>query len=548
MLPSDLVSPPAEFSLCPFWFWNDHLTEEEIARQMADFRAHGVYAFVIHPRVGLPRNQGWMSPGLLGMMRFALGEALRTGMWVVLYDEGMYPSGSGSGTVVAEDPEFACRGLFRVPTGYPVIGNTLYSDSAWTICDRPLDSVIRGLHYLDEGPEEEEPPAADLLNPRAMEAFIRLVYDRLYTEFAEFFGSTIKGIFTDEPSLLGRSKEAGAIPGTRGILAEVERLTGGDLSQQLPDLWDPESEARRVYEQGLRLRLEETYYQPLSRWCCEHGVALMGHPERPDDLSALRYFQIPGQDLVWRWVLPGPTAIEGPQSTQAKAAESAMVLGGHRRNSNELAGAYGHGLTFAELRWLVHWCALRGCNLFVPHAFYYSVRGPRKDERPPDVGPNQGWWGNFGPFALECARLAWLNTDSVAACEVAILENPDGTLPWQPAKTLYQNQIDFHYLPRDTDESVRRAYRLVIGEAKELDPTGVLAHVNRTYPVESHPDLRLRRIKKDDQEYLIVHNEGSTPLSLAIPHPLEQLELETLRLETVSKLQLPPFALVVLLL
>jgi len=55
------LNPPAEFSQAPFWFWNDGLSEEEIVRQLDDFRAHGVYGFVIHPRVGLQRSIGWMS-------------------------------------------------------------------------------------------------------------------------------------------------------------------------------------------------------------------------------------------------------------------------------------------------------------------------------------------------------------------------------------------------------------------------------------------------------------------------------------------------------
>ena len=48
-------------TLVPFWFWNDELDERELLRQIADFEAHGVYGFVIHPRVGLPRDTGWMS-------------------------------------------------------------------------------------------------------------------------------------------------------------------------------------------------------------------------------------------------------------------------------------------------------------------------------------------------------------------------------------------------------------------------------------------------------------------------------------------------------
>jgi hypothetical protein len=47
-----------EYSLMPFWFWNDDLDRDEIARQIADFERHGVYGFIIHPRVGLPRDIG----------------------------------------------------------------------------------------------------------------------------------------------------------------------------------------------------------------------------------------------------------------------------------------------------------------------------------------------------------------------------------------------------------------------------------------------------------------------------------------------------------
>ena len=54
-LPNEWHNLPNEFSMVPFWFWNDDLSEEEIARQLDDFRAHGVHAFVIHPRAGLPR-------------------------------------------------------------------------------------------------------------------------------------------------------------------------------------------------------------------------------------------------------------------------------------------------------------------------------------------------------------------------------------------------------------------------------------------------------------------------------------------------------------
>ena len=122
-----------------------------------------------------------------------------------------------------------------------------------------------------------------------------------------------------------------------------------------------------------------------------------------------------------------------------------MIHLGRRRNSNEYCGAYGHDFTFREMKWLANWLLVRGCNLLYPHAFYYSIRGPRIDERPPDVGPNNVWWKQFKPFADSTSRLCWLNTDSQHICEVAILGLND-YLPWQSAKICFQNQIDFNYL------------------------------------------------------------------------------------------------------
>ena len=163
------------------------------------------------------------------------------------------------------------------------------------------------------------------------------------------------------------------------------------------------------------------------------------------DLGAERYFQIPGQDLVWRYVEPGNKALEGEHSTMAKCASSAMIHLGRRRNANELYGAYGHNLTFDEMLWLANWCFVRGHNLLYPHAFYYSVRGPRRDERPPDVGPHAAWWEQLQalcrclpPVELAEHRLApRLRTGHPGRRQL---------LPDPAAKVCFQHQRDFNYL------------------------------------------------------------------------------------------------------
>lgn len=551
--------PPPEFGLCPFWFWNDYLDESEIVRQMREFRSHGVNAFVLHPRVGLPQEIGWMSERMLHFVRHAVVQAEQLGMGVVLYDEGMYPSGSSSGQVVAQAPQFACRGLVRRPVDAPpehTDEQVLEVADGWCVVDRPIRSTIRGLHYIGDGPEEESPAAADLLNPDAVRCFLSLVYGQYYETLGDHFGRTILGVFTDEPSMLGRPSEPDALPSTRDLLDHAERLTGSPIPRPLYRLWEDGSTARRQYDRLARYRLEKTFYAQLSEWCHEHGLPLMGHPEPPDQISVLRWFDVPGQDLVWGWVRPGPSAIQGPQSTQAKCASSAARLYGKRRNSNEFAGAYGHDLTYQEFRWLAHWCLIRGANLLVPHAFYYSIRGPRRDERPPDVGPHSAWWDRFPDFAMECSRLCWLNTDSELICPVAILENDQGT-PWRAAQACLRSQVDFEYVPRNDPQRWASRYELVVNDGGDRWPgaleytdfssdeefvQALLAKVDRTLSVESHPDLRLRRVRKNGCDVTMVHNEGTEHLKLRLEGCFDAIDPVSLRVHRLDGfLVLQPF-------
>lgn len=587
MLSDEWRKPSAEFSLAPFWFWNDEPDEAELIRQMDEMQAHGVDAFVIHPRLGLPQHLGWMSRGLLDKMRFAIEQAKSRGMWVILYDEGMYPSGSSSGQVVAENPVYQCHGLvcINLDTVQPntvdqgvaigadgqivladnqnLIAEVSYQGQHYAIVCRPIDSVIRGLHYINEtiidanGESQENSPfAADLLNPDAVACFIRLVYDRYFQEFGDYFGNTITAIFTDEPMLLGRSRETGVMSGTTDILWYVNEYLGYDFTLHLPALWD-ENAPQHIhddYERAVENRLLQTYYSQLYEWCEAHNIALTGHPHEPDATTHLRYFHFPGQDIVWRYIEPDtPSALEGRQSTQAKAASSMMLHTGRRRNGNEFCGAYGHNLTYAEMCWLANWLLVRGCNLLFPHAFYYSIRGPRKNERPPDVGLHSAWWDErFKRFALASRRLCWLNTDSQHVCHVAIL-GEQHHLPTRAAKICYQHQIDFNYL--DVDDLLytaaiaenglqigKQQYPILIIdnpitadiEPKLAELSGKVTVIHWSDDVEAclsqlrqaipadititphADDLRVRHVRKAGYDWFILFNETKLPVDIKV--------------------------------
>lgn len=495
------MDPPSEFSPMPFWFWNDELTGEEIVRQIQDFHAKEVDGFVIHPRMGLPRSIPYMSDVYLNFVETAVAEADRLGMKVILYDEGMYPSGSACGMVVKQNEEYASRGIqmrsFPCQMGsaeevtFPLsitAGEELISAQAvrllsdqkiapestvlveiedgavrfhppepgeWMVLlfiDSPSRGTIRGVHPGQDDGEPDAPRAADLLNPDAVQTFITLTHERYYSKLSRFFGHAIVAMFTDEPDLLGRGHAKGLKPWTRGFISEF--LENGLLETDLPALWyeagSETSRIRNTFETAIRNRLLRTYYKPLADWCEAHDVGLTGHPANSDDIGLLEPFHIPGQDVVWRYIAPEEgKALIGAHSTMGKCSSDAARHRRRRRNLNEVFGVCGieggWSLTADNMKWYLDWLFVRGVNLICPHAFYYSIQGERRDERPPDVGPHNIWWPDYALFSRYIKRMSWLMTDGINSAETAILAGAN-YLPWKAAKPLFESQIEFNYL------------------------------------------------------------------------------------------------------
>lgn len=445
-------NPPKEFTLVPFWFLNDELEEGKIYRYLKDFLDHGVYGVIPHPRIGLPKSIGFMSEKWLYYVKLIVDFAHKNGMVVILYDEGMYPSGSCAGKVVERNPLHSARAIVRREKGKVKLGGDeelVYEDDEFEYVHTRSKGVIRGVHFGEDDDEPGAPAAGDILNPEAVESFLELVLDVYYKELSGYFGKTVIGIFTDEPNPLGRKSVKGAYPWTWGMLEYANRYLGYDFRSVVRYLWSKDEEAGKVkrdFEKVVQKRLEESFYKPYKERCEKYGICLTGHPKGPMDLSVLRYFHIPGQDIVWRWVEPyKENCIEGPESTGPKCSASAKVNFGRKRNLNECFGAYGWELTYEEMEWLTGWLLVRGVDMLVPHAFYYSIEGPRRNERPPDVGPHNIWWDKYKLYADKCRRICWLNGEGKVVVDVAILT--DGySLPWDSARVLFENQIDFLYL------------------------------------------------------------------------------------------------------
>ena len=443
-----LADPPEEFTPVPFWFLNDRPDEEKIAEQLKDIKEKGVDAIVLHPRIGIPEDVPYLSDAWFQTVRFIVKCADVLGMKIVLYDEGMYPSGSAHGMVVAQNLDYASKGirLSDRPEGGEVIA--AFEDGKYLVYGF-TGGTIRGIHFGEDDGEAGAPKSADILNPDAVELFIRLTHDRYYEELKEYFGNTVIAFFTDEPCALGRNASAYRewVPGL-----ERELLAGGGRLSELKALFTGEKNATTaLYHRLIKKHLRETFYARLSRWCASHGIALMGHPEASDDVEEELYFQIPGQDLIMRRVSPETGGLLEFDSVQAKLCADIARHLGRRRNANECFGVCSRKpwewhFTGRDMIWYINWLSIRGVNLLVPHAFYYSTAGKRKEERPPDVGPNNIWWPHYRRISDYIKRLSFLMTDSVNGARIAVLVD-NNRVPYREIACLYENQIEFNYLP-----------------------------------------------------------------------------------------------------
>ena len=472
-------NPGASYSPLPFWFWNDTLDRDELVRQMDDFHRKGVDGFVIHPRMGMAGVE-YLSDEYFDLVRFVCEEAKKRFMLVVLYDEAAYPSGSAHGKVVEADARLAARRLYCQPETEPVpeedellyrlylqfedgklVSSALSPAEGYVGYNFILGythGTIRGLTPDEEDGQPNAPLAADLLNAAATGVFLQKTHERYYEVLKEFFGQTVIGIFTDEPSVTGRcARMKGGIAWSYATM-EYFMNEGGEIEQIAPLFFETKDnklgrEAKYVYQNALRKNLCEAFYAPMSDWCREHGIALMGHPAESHETATMKYFQIPGQDLVWRMVEPG-TELTSKDSVMAKLAADCARHQGISRSSNECFGVCGEAgnpwnFTPDDMMWYLNFLFARGCSMILPHAFYYSLRTPlQSNERPPDVGPGNIWWQDYRKIAGYIKRMSWLGGAGTNNPHAAVLCSAD-YVPVVPVRPLYEQGYTFNYLTID---------------------------------------------------------------------------------------------------
>ncbi len=452
---NSFMFPDVFHSLLYVWVWNDICTCEIIDEQLNEMQNLGIRAFYILPepknfRPGsMPTNlkPEYLSDEFFGLCAYAVKKAKDLGMLCWLYDEGGWPSGGACGKVLKDHPEFARELLKTRELSFSA--GELYKKSTSDILaaflnDKEMieegyefvsDSVVT--EYLTEKAICGNTDYPDLLNIAATEYFIEITHKKYASSMKDALGKNVTAVFTDEP-------KASSSAFNKEIAEKYELIYGESVLPHLPLIAgntevteDNVHILHRWYDLCSRVFCDN-FLLPCKKWANDHGIAFTGHMDKDHDplgcmqgggnfnlMRALRCFDIPGIDVIWRQIYPD-TKVKIKDDMNAyngfypRYASSAAAQNGSKLAMSEIFGVAGAAMTYDEMRYTVGYQAVRGINLFNPFNFPLGRKGQLLAQELPVFTNNQPYYRYLGRFNRYTERLSYLSTLGERVCETGL--------------------------------------------------------------------------------------------------------------------------------
>ena len=476
-------NPGAEWRGKPFWSWNGELREDEIRRQIHVMKEMGLGGYFMHSRAGLITE--YLGDEWFDLINAGADEGEKTGMEAWLYDEDRWPSGSAGGKVTV-DPQYRMKSLVLTEQprdafvrddgmclvfaaridgvnvwGYRPITVT---DDAQAVCDaldaetagRPGEIKVLSFTVVPDRPNSNYNGTTyiDTMSRAAVDRFIALTHEQYKERCGERLGTSIKGIFTDEPHR-GKAMDDMRISDGRltcsmcytdDFFAEFEARCGYRAEDVLPELfYRPMGERlapvkRDWFNTADNLFLER-FARPINDWCEQHGIVFTGHVLHEDSLtnqsvphgSLMRFYEYmgaPGVDVLSEynrcyWIV--------------KQLSSAARQLGKKWLLSELYGCTGWQFNFKSHKAVGDWQALFGINLRCQHLSWYTMEGESKRDYPASILHQSPWYPYYNEVETYFARFGAFMTEGTPVCDVLVL-NPIESV-WAQAYRGWANWI-----------------------------------------------------------------------------------------------------------
>lgn len=375
--------------------------EATVRETLEAYKAVGIDQYLIYARSGLELE--YMGEEWLQMCEWFAAHAKRLGMTLWLYDEYNWPSGSCKGKVPAENPDFESRQY------------AVYRDGAGKYIWRVIHS----------------PGWVDNYNFRAMERFIELTHKRYEERLGPYLGSTIKGIFTDEPAhpvpMKAEGKPAVVFRYFDGAEEEYRAAAGRELRADVEAYLDNGSrdEVWAVYGDLLGTRFRRAYFDPIRAWCDRVGVFSTGHMISENDTSNSALYNGHPLRAIKGLTLPGIDEI-GTRVDPDRVEWATLAIGQHaigRRGKGGLAELFALGpsdMTHATQRQMIWLSALHKVDRYLLAIAPLDARGnAEKAGYLNAFTPMQPWFPALRLLGDE-ARIAARWAARPARCDIAI--------------------------------------------------------------------------------------------------------------------------------
>lgn len=453
-------APGRPYSPIYSWVWNAPVTREETDRQLDEFARLGIKAFYIIPepktfrpaRIPTMLEPDYLTEPYFEAYKYALESAFHRGFVAWIYNEGGWPSGGACGKVLLKDPSLARRRLssrelilsagksYNMSSdavaafvcGNQAIENGFTSDKDITVVEYYSERMFFRIPGLPDFP--------DLTRAEATDAFIETTHERYKAYLAKHFGSSIQAVFTDEPTAPRPT------PFYPELMEEYERRFGESIVPYLPAILknvvpnEKEALARIRWFDMCSELFCKNYLMREKEWCNRNGLEYLGHMDIdhiPNGgmkggnfnlMRALRCFDTPGIDVIWRQIFPGkPIVFDDDWNNRncdnkffPRYASSAAAQIGSDTVVSESFAVYGNGLTFEQMRYVIGFQAIRGINVFNPMLLSYGREGFLLAAELPAFCENYACYADLMYFNEYCERLCYISSLGERCVNVAL--------------------------------------------------------------------------------------------------------------------------------
>ena len=464
---SDVILGREDNYLLPF-YWQHGTHRDRIPAQVQRIYESGCRAICVESRP----HPDFCGPDWWADMDIILAECEARNMKVWILDDKRFPTGYANGLIEKKYPHL--RQWEIIEEHVDVLGPA--PDTAFLVSRVLPDDEILGVYAFrrtDEGEETtggytdltptitdgyafwdvpegchrvyiytksrrgSRPNYIDMTSAESCAVQIEAVYEPHFEHYARYFGNTLVGFFSDEPSFgngmatrhpvdpSGHERPLGtvgmALPYNPKVIEMMTEEMGEDALPYMGELWFWSEHApttRLAYMNAVTRLYRDNFSYRLGNWCREHGVMYIGHIIEDFNCNARmssgagHYFRalegqdMAGIDIVLHQVMPGMAHHIHNTSLSTGVSDPAFyhyVLGqlgaslAHQyphmqgRAMCEEFGAYGWAEGCTMMKWLTDFLLVRGINHFVPHAF-------SPDYPDPDCPPHFGAEGHDPQF------------------------------------------------------------------------------------------------------------------------------------------------------